>query len=76
MFREGKVLSYPGAKWRITNRIIDRMPTHKSYLEPYFGSDAVFSRKVPSRIETINDLKGCTCLHDRGAKNNAYVIAF
>ena len=26
------------------------------YLEPYFGSGAVFFNKIPSRIETINDL--------------------
>lgn len=32
------------------------MPEHKSYLEPYFGSGAVFFRKTPSRIETINDM--------------------
>lgn len=32
------------------------MPLHKSYLEPYFGSGAIFFRKPKSRIETINDI--------------------
>lgn len=52
------VIKYPGAKWRLADWIIAHMPPHKSYLEPYFGSGAVFFRKHPSRIETINDLDG------------------
>ena len=50
------VIKYPGAKWRIADWIIGHMPDHKSYIEPYFGSGAVFFRKPASRIETINDL--------------------
>lgn len=38
--------------------IISLMPPHRSYLEPFFGSGAVFFKKPPSRIETINDLDG------------------
>lgn len=34
------------------------MPPHRSYLEPFFGSGAVFFSKTPSPIETINDLDG------------------
>lgn len=52
------VLKYPGSKWRIVEWIISLMPPHKSYLEPFFGSGAVFFNKPPSRIETINDLDG------------------
>jgi DNA adenine methylase len=36
--------------------IISHMPEHSTYLEPYFGSGAVFFNKRPSKIETINDL--------------------
>lgn len=50
------VIKYPGAKWRIADWIINKMPEHHSYVEPYFGSGAVFFRKPASRIETINDL--------------------
>lgn len=52
------VLKYPGSKWRMADWIISLMPSHKSYLEPFFGSGAVFFNKRPSRIETINDLDG------------------
>ena len=50
------ILKYPGAKWRIANWIIENMPEHHSYVEPFFGSGAVFFNKQPSNIETINDL--------------------
>ncbi len=52
------ILKYPGAKWRIADWIIENMPTHHSYVEPYFGSGAVFFNKQASNIETINDLDG------------------
>lgn len=58
MMEARTVLKYPGAKWAIADWIISLMPPHKSYLEPFFGSGAVFFRKPPSRIETINDLDG------------------
>lgn len=50
------ILKYPGSKWRIAKWIISKMPEHHSYLEPYFGSGAVFFNKEPSNIETINDI--------------------
>lgn len=52
------VLKYPGAKWRIAHWIIGFMPKHTTYLEPYFGSGAVFFNKRPSLLETINDIDG------------------
>lgn len=52
------VLKYPGAKNRIADWICSFIPKHKVYLEPFFGSGAVFFNKIPSRIETINDLDG------------------
>ena len=52
------LLKYPGGKWRISQRIIEYFPPHKVYLEPFFGSGAVFFRKAPSYLETINDIDG------------------
>lgn len=52
------ILRYPGAKWNMADWIISHLPPHDVYLEPYFGSGAVFFNKQPSRLETINDISG------------------
>lgn len=52
------ILKYPGGKWRIAEWIISHFPEHKVYLEPFFGSGAVFFKKEPCYIETINDING------------------
>lgn len=51
-----RILSYPGSKWSTAQWIIDHMPEHHTYLEPYFGSGAVLFNKKPSPIEMVNDL--------------------
>lgn len=53
-----RILHYPGSKWSMADWIIGHMPAHSTYLEPFFGSGAVFFNKAPSNIETINDLDG------------------
>ena len=50
------ILKYPGAKWRIADWVISHFPPHKVYLEPFFGSGAVFFKKDPVYIETVNDI--------------------
>lgn len=53
------VLKYPGSKWSTAEWIISHFPAgyeKQTYLEPYFGSGAVFFNKKRSVIETINDL--------------------
>lgn len=55
------VLKYPGSKWSMTDWIISKFPAgyeKMTYLEPFFGSGAVFFNKNRSVIETINDLDG------------------
>ncbi|MHC5215222.1 DNA adenine methylase [Enterococcus sp. LJL128] len=51
-----RLINYPGSKWRMADTIIRHMPPHKAYLEPFFGSGAVFFNKQKSTVETINDL--------------------
>lgn len=50
------ILRWPGAKWRIAKWIASYFPEHGTYLEPFFGSGAVFFTKAPSGTETINDI--------------------
>ena len=54
----GAPLRYPGAKWALANTIAAHLPTHYHYIEPFFGSGAVFFTKTPSPHELINDLNG------------------
>ncbi|WP_326076867.1 DNA adenine methylase [Paenibacillus alba] len=53
-----RILHYPGSKWSMAEWIIDHMPPHAVYLEPFFGSGAVLFNKQPSGLETINDIDG------------------
>ncbi len=52
------VLKYPGSKWRIADWIVSNMPPHDIYVEPFFGSGAVFFSKPESRLEVLNDIDG------------------
>ena len=58
MTRQPALLRYPGAKWALGPAIAGSLPVHKQYVEPYFGSGAVFFNKAPSMHEVINDLDG------------------
>lgn len=49
-------LRYPGAKWMLGKKIAGYFEEHYHYVEPFFGSGAVFFSKEPSRHEVINDL--------------------
>lgn len=69
------VLKYPGAKNRITDWICEYIPPHEVYLEPYFGSGAVFFNKVPARIETLNDLDGNVVNYFRVVREHARELA-
>jgi DNA adenine methylase len=55
------ILKYQGSKWSIAQWIISNFPSEyekMTYLEPFFGSGAIFFNKKRSVVETINDLDG------------------
>ncbi|MEN2468115.1 DNA adenine methylase [Ornithinibacillus sp. JPR2-1] len=53
-----RILNYVGSKWNMAKWIIQQMPEHNVYLEPFFGSGAVLFNKPTSKIETVNDIDG------------------
>mgnify|MGYP000895247374 FL=1 len=50
------ILKYPGAKNRLARWIVSHIPPHKIYVEPFFGSGAVFFNKERCYNEIINDI--------------------
>lgn len=53
--RRAAALRYPGSKWSIADSIVANFDPHYHYVEPYFGSGAVFFTKEASPHEVIND---------------------
>lgn len=53
--RRTAALRYPGSKWSIASTIVHCFGRHYHYVEPYFGSGAVFFTKPPSPHELVND---------------------
>jgi DNA adenine methylase len=45
----------PGGKTYLAPRIVEYLPKHKIYVEPFVGGGAVFYRKYPSEVEVLND---------------------
>jgi DNA adenine methylase len=48
-------ISYYGGKQKLCCEIINRIPTHNLYCEPFVGGAAIFFGKEPSPVEIIND---------------------
>jgi len=65
-------INYIGGKNRLANVIIERIPEHLTYIEPFSGGARVFFRKTPSKVEILNDLDSelvnfyrvCQCHHE------------
>ena len=48
-------ISYYGGKQRLARRIVQLIPPHRLYCEPFIGGGAVFFEKPKSEVEVIND---------------------
>ncbi len=51
-------ITYYGGKQMLKKHIIEQIPEHNVYCEPYFGGGAVYFAKPKSNIEVINDTNG------------------
>ena len=70
------ILKYPGAKNRIADWLLEYVPDHKLYVEPFFGGGALFFNKKPSYLEIINDLDDEVVNFFETLRNNGDELAY
>lgn len=51
-------IAYYGGKAGLARRLVDLLPPHRVYMEPFFGGGAVLFAKRPGPFEIVNDLDG------------------
>lgn len=49
-------ITYYGGKQQLVSTILGMIPSHRVYVEPYFGGGALFFAKGKSYLEVINDI--------------------
>jgi DNA adenine methylase len=51
-------ISYYGGKQTMIKHLMELIPAHRIYCEPFFGGGALFFAKPKSEVEVINDING------------------
>lgn len=51
----GAPIGWIGGKSTVADKIVDKIPSHTTYVEPFFGAGHIFFTKAPSEKEVIND---------------------
>lgn len=52
----GQLFRHAGSKGRLAQDIVNMMPSHDKYIEPFGGTLSVFLCKNPSAFEVVNDI--------------------
>jgi len=66
------IVRYHGGKWKLAPWILDHMPKHRVYVEPYGGGASILLRKTRSYAEIYNDLDGEVVNLFRAARDHGY----
>jgi hypothetical protein len=66
-------MRYPGGKSRTRKQIIETMPPHATYVEPFAGSGSVLLAKPPVAKEVLSDKNKAVMQVHRGLKHRAEV---
>jgi len=65
----------PGGKKHLVKRLLDRVPEHKIYVEPFAGAASLLFAKAPSQWEILNDTDGEVLNFFRVAKHRPAELA-